>query len=213
MTQFHQWFQELQVARTIKALKKNNFDAMFFAETSDALAQLWKLIPEGATVGVGTSLTLHQIGFYDEAQRHPIKLLNPFAEDLSSEKADRIRREIISADFFICSSNAITEDGKLYNLGANGNRVGSMVFGPKKVILICGTNKIVKDIAEAHKKVQECTAPMNAKRLGYQLPCSQSGRCSDCSSPERICNVSLTLNRKPRNMDYTILIVGEFLGL
>jgi hypothetical protein len=212
MTQFHQWYQELQAERTIKALKKNNFDAQFFPKASEALAALWKMIPQGASVGVGGSFTLGQIGFYDEAQKHSVKLLNPFAKGLSPEEADKMRREIFLADFFICSSNAITEDGKLYNIDATGNRVGPMIFGPKKVILICGANKIVKDIAEAQKKVQEWTAPMNVKRLGYKPPCGQTGQCSDCSSPERICNAYVLLAKKPRKTDYMILIVGEPLG-
>jgi len=213
MTQFHQWYQELQVERTIKALKKNNFDARFFPKASDALEELWKMIPEGAKVGIGGSVTLNQIGFFDAAQKVPIKLLNPFAKGLAPEETDKIRREIFSADFFICSSNAITEDGKLYNIDATGNRVGAMIFGPKKVILICGMNKIVKDIAEAQRKVQEWVAPMNVRRLGYKTPCAQTGECSDCASPERICNAYVILAKKPRRTDFTIFLVGEPLGL
>lgn len=212
-TQFHQWYQELQVERTIQALKKNNFDARFFPKAADALEELWKMIPEGARVGIGGSVTLNQIGFFDGAQKRPIKLLNPFAKGLSPEETDKIRREIFSADFFICSSNALTEDGKLYNIDATGNRVGAMIFGPKKVILICGTNKIVKDIAEAQRKVQEWVAPMNVRRLGYKAPCAQTGECSNCSSPERICNAYVILAKKPRRTDFTILLVGEPLGL
>ncbi len=213
MTQFHQWYQELQVERTIKALKKNNFDARFFPKGSDALEEIWKMIPEGATLGIGGSLTLTQIGFFNEVQKHPLKLLSPFAKGLSAEGAEKVRREIFSADFFLSSSNAITEDGKLYNIDATGNRVGAMIFGPKKVILVCGLNKIVKDIAEAQRRVQEEVAPMNAKRLGLKTPCAQTGECSDCASPERICNAYVILAKKPRRTDFTILLVGEPLGL
>ena len=213
MTQFHQWYQELQVERTIKALKKNNFDARFFPKASAALEEIWKMIPEGATVGYGGSLTLNQIGFIDEVQKRLVKFLNPFAKGLSLEEGERIRREIFSADFFFSSSNAITEDGKLFNIDATGNRVGAMMFGPKKVILICGTNKIVKDIAEAQKKVQEWVAPMNVKRLGYKCPCGQTGECSDCASPERICNAYVILAKKPRRTDISIFLIGEVLGL
>jgi len=211
-TQFHQWYQELQVERTIKALKKNNFDARFFPKASGALEELWKMIPEGASVGIGGSVTLNQIGFFEAAQKHPVKLLNPFAKGLPAEEADKIRREIFTAEFFLCSSNAVTEDGKLYNIDATGNRVAPMIFGPKKVILICGANKIVKDIAEAQKRVQEWVAPMNVKRLGFKPPCGQTGECSDCSSPERICNAYVILAKKPRRTEFTVLLVGEPLG-
>jgi hypothetical protein len=213
MTQFHQWYQELQVKRTIVALKKNNFDARFFPKASEALAEVWKMIPEGSTVGYGGSLTLNQIGFIEEAQKRSVKFLNPFAKGLSPEEGEKIRRQIFSADFFLASSNAITEDGKLYNIDATGNRVGPMIYGPKKVILLCGVNKIVKDIDEAQKKVQEWTAPMNVKRLGYKNPCGQTGECSDCASPERICNAYVILAKKPRRTDISVFIIGEFLGL
>jgi hypothetical protein len=213
MNQFQQWYHELQTERTIKALKKNNFEARYFSKASEALAELWKMIPEGATVGVGGSLTLNQVDLANEVQKRPVKFLNPFAKGLSMEEGDKIRREIFSADVFIASSNAITEDGKLFNIDATGNRVGPMIYGPKKVILLCGVNKIVKDLPEAQKKVQEWTAPMNVKRLGLKPPCGQTGQCSDCSSPERICNAYVVLAKKPRRTDYMIFLIGEDLGL
>jgi hypothetical protein len=212
-TQAHQWFQDLQVERTIKALKRNNFEARYFAKAVEALEEIWKMIPEGATVGFGGSLTLNQIGFFEEAQKRPLKLLNPFAKGLTPEEGDRIRKEIITADVFLASSNAVTEEGELYNIDATGNRVGPMIFGPKKVILVCGTNKIVKDIGEAERRVQEWTAPMNVKRLGYKNPCAQTGECSDCGSAERICNIYTIMAKKPRRTDITILLIGEALGL
>jgi hypothetical protein len=213
MTQFHQWYGEMQAQRTIQALKKNNFDAQYFPKAVDALEALWKMIPEGATVGVGGSHTLNQIGFHEAIQKRPVKFLNPFAKGLSPEEGAKIRRAIFSADFFVCSSNAVTEDGKLYNIDATGNRVAPMIFGPKKVVLFCGMNKIVRDIAEAHKKVKEWVAPMNVKRLGYKPPCGQTGFCSDCASPERICNAYVTLAKKPRLTDFSVFLIGEDLGL
>jgi hypothetical protein len=212
MAEFQQWYSELQVERTIKALKKNNFEARFFPKASEALAELWKMIPEGASVGVGGSMTLIQLGFHEQAQKRPVKFLSPLAKGLSVEESNKIRRQIFTADFFIGSSNAITEDGKLFNIDAVGNRVGPMLFGPKKVLLICGANKIVKDMTEAYRRVQEWVAPMNVKRLGYKPPCGQTGQCADCSSPERICNIYVTLAKKPRMTDYMIFIVGEALG-
>ena len=170
------------------------------------------MIPEGASVGVGGSLTLSQIGFFDEAGKRSIKLLNPAAQGVSQEEGVQIRREIFLADFFLSSSNAITEDGKLYNIDATGNRVGAMMFGPKNVILVCGANKIVKNIAEAQAKVQEWVAPMNARRLGMKTPCVETGQCADCSSPQRICNIYTILAKKPLRTNMTVLLVGQHLG-
>jgi hypothetical protein len=213
MTQFHHWYGEMQAQRTVQALKKNNFDAQYFPQATDALEALWKSIPEGATVGVGGSMTLDQIGFYDAIQKRPVKLLNPFAKGLPPEEGGKIRRAIFSADVFVCSSNAVTEDGKLYNIDATGNRVAAMIFGPKRVVLLCGVNKIVKDVHEAHKKVMEWVAPMNVKKLGRKPPCGQTGQCADCASPERICNAYVTLAKKPRQTDFSVFLIGENLGL
>lgn len=213
MTEFHQWYRNLVADRTIKALKKNNFDARFFPKSAEALAEFWKMVPEGATVGIGGSVTLSQIGLIDEIKNRPVKFLTPFVKGLSVEERDRICREILTADFFVASSNAITEEGELYNIDATGNRVAPMIYGPKKVVLFCGVNKIVKDIDEAYRRVQERVAPMNVKRLGYKDPCGTTGECSDCSSPERICNAYVVLAKKPRRTDISVFIIGESLGL
>ena len=210
MNQLHQWYGEMQAQRTVQALKKNNFEAQYFPKGYEVL---WRLLPEGATVGVGGSMTLNQIGFYEAVQKRPVKLLNPFAKGLSPEEGDKIRRAIFSADVFVCSSNAVTEDGKLYNIDATGNRVAPMIFGPKRVVLLCGVNKIVKDIDEAHKRVKEWVAPMNVKRLGYKPPCGQTGICVDCGSEERICNAYVTLAKKPRRTDFWVFLIGEEMGL
>src|SRR4030042_2349213 len=111
MTEFHQWYCEKLAERTIAALKKNHFEAKYVPKASDALEDLWKMIPEGATVGVGGSVTLNQIGFQEAVQKRPVKFLNPFAKGISPEETMRIRREIFTADFFVGSRNAVTEEG------------------------------------------------------------------------------------------------------
>jgi hypothetical protein len=212
MSEYHEWYQGLQIERTIQALKKNNFDARFVPRAADAAAEVFTMIPDGSTVGVGGSLTLSQIGFFEEAAKHQITLLNPSLQSMPPEEFIRMRRQILLADVFLSSSNAVTEDGKLYNVDATGNRVGAMMFGPKKVILVCGTNKVVKDIVEAGKRVRQWVAPMNAKRLGFKTPCAETGVCADCSSPQRICNIYSVLAKKPIRTDLTVLLVGEHLG-
>jgi hypothetical protein len=199
--------------RTLKALRKNNFDAQFVAKATDATGAIFKMIPDGSTVGVGGSMTLNQIGFFEEAAKHAIRLLNPSAQQLSMEEFILMRRQILLADVFLCSSNAVTEDGKLYNIDGTGNRVAAMTFGPRKVILVCGVNKIVKDITEAHRRAQEWAAPMNAKRLALKTPCAETGVCADCASPQRICNIYITMAKRPLRTDITVLLVGEPLGL
>jgi L-lactate utilization protein LutB len=176
------------------------------------LEAIFKIIPEGALVGTAGSMTLDQIGFFEKAGQHNIKLINPSLQKLSMEDFTEQRRQILHADVFLSSANAITEDGVIFNVDGTGNRVASMTFGPKKVIVVCGINKIVKDIDAARQKVREYTAPMNAKRIGLKTPCAQTGVCADCDSPQRICNVFVTMAKKPTRTDMTVFLVGEHLG-
>ncbi len=212
VTEHEKWFQERQIGRTITALQKNNFDARFAPNGPEAIKAIFAMIPDGATVGVGGSMTLNEIGFFEEVKKHPVRFLHPGAQGLSPEEALQVRRDILLADVFLASSNAVTEDGKLYNIDATGNRVAAMMFGPKKVILVCGVNKIVKNIDEAAVRVRYWVAPTNARRLGYKTPCAETGECADCSSPQRICNIYAILAKKPVRTDFTVLLVGESLG-
>ena len=189
MEQLEQWFRQKQVERTIQALKKNNLEALYVPDAKVALEEVMKRIPDGATVGVGGSVTLAQIGLLDALKNRKIQLIWPLQQARSDEERLELFRKSFSSDVFLSSTNAVTEDGRLFNVDATGNRVGAMFIGPKKTIIICGVNKIVKDLEAAEKRVREWTAPQNAKRLGKKTPCVETGVCSDCSSPDRICNI------------------------
>jgi L-lactate utilization protein LutB len=213
MEQWRQWFQEKQVERTIKALKRNNFEAVFVPDSKSACEEVLKQIPDGATVGVGGSVTLTQVGLLDALENRNIRLIWPMRQGKTPEEIIDLIRKSFSSDLFLSSTNAVTEDGKLYNVDATGNRVGAMFVGPKKTILICGVNKIVKDLEAAEKRVREWTAPQNAKRLGRKTPCVETGLCADCSSPDRICNIYVALAKKPARVDVMVILVGESLGI
>lgn len=208
----YQFFQARQVDRTSKALESNGFDSQFVSDTQSAVKAIMDMIPDGATVGIGGSMTLSQIGFFEAAGGRRMNLLNPFAQGITPEERNAVTRQIFSCDYFLCSTNAITEEGHLYNVDATGNRVGAMFFGPGKTIIVCGINKIVRDMEEARKRVWNAAAPMNARRLGRKTPCAQTGVCSDCNSPERICNIAVEIVKKPSRSDVLILLVGEPLG-
>jgi L-lactate utilization protein LutB len=213
MEQWQQWFQEKQVERTIKALRKNNFEPVFVPDSKSACEEVLKRIPDGTTVGVGGSVTLTQIGLLDALGNQNIQFIWPMRQGKTPEEVHTLIRQSFSSDIFLSSTNAVTEDGKLYNVDATGNRVGAMFIGPKKTIIVCGVNKIVKDLEAAEKRVREWTAPQNAKRLGRKTPCVETGLCADCSSPDRICNIYVTLAKKPTRVDVTVILVGEQLGI
>ncbi len=213
MEQWGQWFQEKQVERTIKALKKNNFEAVFVPDSKTALEEVMKQIPDGATVGVGGSVTLTQVGILKALEKRNIHLISPAQQAKNMDERMELFRKSFSSDIFLSSTNAVTEDGKLFNVDATGNRVGAMFIGPRKTIIVAGVNKIVKDLGAAEKKVKEWIAPQNAKRLNRKTPCVETGVCGDCSSPDRICNIYVTLAKRPSRTEVVVVLIGEVLGI
>jgi hypothetical protein len=200
------------VERTIQALKKNNFEALFVPDSKRALDEAMNRIPDGATVGVGGSVTLGQIGLLEALAGRNIRLISPGQARSNEERLDLIRR-CFSAEVFLTGTNAVTEDGKLYNVDATGNRVGAMFIGPQKVIVVSGINKIVRDLDAAERRVREWVAPQNAKRLKRKTPCVETGVCADCNSSDRICNIHVALVKKPARTEMIVILVGENLGI
>ncbi len=213
MEEWEQFYQEKRVERTIHALKKNNFEAFFVPNSKAAFEEVMKQIPDGVTVGVGSSVTLGQIGILEALGKRKIHFIWPHQQAKNNEERIELNRKALIVDVFLSSTNAVTEDGKLFNVDATGNRVGAMFIGPRKVIIVCGVNKIVKDVQAAEKRVKEWTAPQNAKRLKRKTPCTETGMCADCSSPDRICNIYVTLAKRPSRTGVSVILVGEDLGI
>jgi len=202
--------QMFMIETTIKNLEKNNMNAFFVETRKDAVAKALELIPEGASVGFGGSETLEQIGIFQEIEKRNFKFIDR-RNAKTREENIQMRKQTLLADVFLTSSNAVTRDGKLVNVDGTGNRVAAMIFGPEKVIVIVGKNKIVENEDDAIKRIKTIAAPTNAKRLGRKTPCVATGRCMDCNSPERICCTTVVQGwqTKPR---INVIIVNEELG-
>lgn len=201
-----------QVEKAMFALKANNFGVHYCESSIQALEKVMELIPTGATVGFGGSLTLEQTGIVTALQkRTDIDLLD---RSKATDACDlsRICQEARNADFFLCSSNAITETGLLVNKDGRGNRLSALVWGPKKVIIVAGVNKIVPDFEAALNRIKTQAAPLNAKKLNRKTPCVESGKCENCDSPERICR-SLVVTEKPYPNQIEVILIDESLGL
>jgi len=169
-------------------------------------------VPEGATVGAGGSWTLKQLGILDKLAERGNTVFDHNRPGISAAEAMELRRRQMTSDVFLTGTNAVTVDGKLVNTDAAGNRVAAMIFGPKKVIIVAGVNKIVRDLDEAENRIKYYAAPINNKRLGRPNPCVTTGECMDCQGPTRICNVTTVMSKKPMATDVTVIIVGEDLG-
>jgi L-lactate utilization protein LutB len=213
MKSVFQWFHDQQIERTIKALEKNQIPAFFIPNKKEAKEKILDMIPQGSSIGIGGSVSMEQLGLIEEIKRREFTLFNPFDPSLSEDKNIVMRRKALLSDVFLTSTNAVTEQGQLFNIDATGNRVSAMIFGPSKVIVIAGFNKIVRNMDEAIIKVKERTAPINAKRLKKNTPCVYSGKCEDCESPERICNIGVIIYKKPKLTDLNVFLIGKNLGI
>nr|WP_294495002.1 lactate utilization protein [uncultured Anaerosporobacter sp.] len=206
------WYIEKQVERTIKNLNSRNMEGYYVNNREQLLQKLKELIAEGSTVGVGDSMTLFETKIIDFLRNGSFNFLDKYEEKLTKNEKREIYIKNFSADTFISSTNAITESGELYNIDGNGSRVAPMLYGPKQVIIVTGINKIVKNLEEAEIRVRQYAAPIDAKRLNKDTPCSKLGYCIDCKSPNRICNDFVVIKGQFIKGRIKVIIVGEVLG-
>ena len=230
ISQEKKWYYEARAGAVIKNLLKRDMNAQYAASRHEALAAVMEMIPPGVTVARGDSVSIDEVGVLEELiNRNQNKLINPLKRDKNgsfayeTEDRHRMEREVFFADVFITSTNAITLDGKLVSIDGHGNRVSAMIFGPKRVIVVAGVNKIVKDLDEALARIHNVAAPINAIRHclkhnmpeGGNLPCVKAGRCVDCSRPERPCRYTVIIEGSS-SIDpgrFSVVLVGEELGI
>ncbi len=207
-------FYEERARKAVSALNKNLFEGVYAPTSQQAVEEVLKRIPPHASVGFGGSLTLRQIGLVETIKGRGHTVFDHWQEGLSPDEVLKARRGQLTSDVFLTSSNAITCDGHLINIDGFGNRVAAMTFGPQKVIVVAGVNKIVKDQAAAMSRIKDEAAPLNFCRLNLPTPCSKTTFCMDCSPPARSCRVTVTTEVKPLGIpEYVVVIVGENLGL
>lgn len=198
--------------KTVETLRKNRFVAEYYTTSQAAVEELLKTIPVEATVGIGGSWTLMQLKVAEELEARGNTVYCHHKQGLTPEEILDIRRKQLTCDVFLTSTNAITGDGRLVNTDATGNRVAAMIFGPKKVIVLAGINKIVGTVEEAEARIRKTAAPQNNIRLNRPNPCVKTGYCMDCQGPTRLCNVTTILHKKPPASDIHVWVIGEELG-
>ena len=205
------WVNEIKINRTLEALRKNNMEGYLINTENELIHKIQELVNEGSKVSLGGSMTLFETKIMEHLRSGRYELLDRYKEGLTADEIKEIYRKSFFCDAYFTSTNAITEEGELYNVDGNGNRVAAMLYGPDKVIVIAGVNKIVKDINEAIYRVENLAAPANAKRLNRKTPCTVTGKCMNCNSPERICR-EYTVIRKPVPNRIFVLLFNEEYG-
>lgn len=211
-------FMALMRENCSRALEKNNF-AVYHADDPVAARNivLENILPEFSpirTVSWGDSITLHATGLLDHFFKDSaLSVIKTFDPALPREVVLERRREALLSDLFLTGTNAVTLDGKLVNLDMVGNRVAGITFGPRHVIIFVGVNKIVPDLDAAFQRIRSYAAPANSLRHNFKTPCTRTGHCMDCRSPQRICNVWSIIERSwPPGRIRVVLIMAD-LGL
>ena len=191
-----QAFQELS-----ERLKKIGYQVRLFQTAAQARQYLLEAIGPEETVGIGGCMSVKDLGL-DQALRQRGNAVRWHWEE---EDANAARRAANAADVYLCSANAVTEKGQIVNIDGFGNRLAATLYGPKKVYMIVGENKLADTLDAAMDRIKNVSCPRNAKRLNLKTPCAVLGRCTDCSSPDRMCHATLILDRKPNAHPMEIL--------
>lgn len=194
----------------VQVFNKRGFKARAFDNIEQVKKALSDEIAPGQTVGVGGSVTVKQSGITDmlRAQGNTVY----FHWEVDKSEINATRKLASQADVYLSSSNAVTSDGKLVNIDGYGNRVASMFYGPDKVYLICGCNKIVENEDQAVERIKTKACPPNAERLNLNTPCRKTGRCHDCFVDDRMCVIKVVMERCPKGKEINIMFVDQELG-
>lgn len=213
MDNVQKWIYERKIRDCMKVLEARKYDPIYAKDKAEALEIVKKMLPEGATIAVGGSVTLNETGILDEIQSGKYNFIDRYHTSSFEEMLDKYR-EGYYADVLVSSTNAITMQGQLVNIDCTGNRTSQIVFGPKKVIIVAGANKIVETVEDGIKRAKSI-APMNARRITHKTPCATDDncRCTDCDVQPRVCNVTSILEGCtyfPKRI--SIILIPETLG-
>ncbi len=197
--------------KTIQNLNRNHMAGYYVHSVAELHDLIRSLTGIGETVGCGDSVTLEQTGVFDLFRNRDYHFLDKHKSGLSHEEKREIYLQNFRADTFLTGINAVTVDGSLFNIDGNGSRVAPVLYGPRQVIAVVGTNKIVASVEEAVTRSRQTAAPMDAKRLGKSTPCTKLNRCIDCHHTQRICNDFVLISGQfEKNRIKVIFLEGDY---
>ena len=206
------WVNEKKIEKTINNLKKNNISGYYVKDNDELINLIKDIAKEGEVVSVGGSMSLFESKVIELLRSGRYEFLDRYKENLTQEDIKEIYRKSFFADTYFASANAITEDGKIFNVDGNGNRVAAILYGPDKVVLIVGVNKIVKNIEQAVARNRAISGPANAKRLNLSTPCIKTGQCMECNIEDRICCEYTVIKRQRNPKRMHVIFINDTLG-
>jgi hypothetical protein len=196
----------------VKALQGRGFEAWYFDECATAVEKVFSLIPGDHTISWGGSMTVEALKLTTLAVE---KGYNVIDRDKGADKQERaeLMRKAMLCDTFFTGANAVSEDGQLVNIDGTGNRVASMIFGPRQVIVVAGMNKVAKTVEDAVVRARTIASPLNAQRFpAYKTPCNETGGCANCLSADSLCNYFVTIRRCSPPGRIKVILIGKDLG-
>lgn len=211
MDEFVQNHRKIMIETTVESLKKHGFDAHFFQTGKEAADFIMSAASDCRTVGIAGTHSVRALGIVPMLEQAG-KTLYDHWQLMGTPEELPCRKNQMQADLFLTSTNALTMTGEIVNREGCGNRTNAMTFGPGKVIIVAGRNKIVPHLDAAIDRIEEVAAPVRAMSLNRKTPCVKTGHCMDCDSPERICRITSIIHRKPMVTEICVLIVNEDLG-
>lgn len=203
--------KQLLANTIIENMKKKNLEGYYCATTKEAVEKALSLMPEGSSITWGGSVSIMESGLLDAVRQGNYEIIDRDTAT-TPEDARMMYAKQVMADFYLMSSNAITMNGELVNIDGRSNRISCLCWGPQNVIVLAGMNKVTPDVESAIARVRNIAAPPNAVRLNKNTPCSKTGKCGDCYSPECICSQVLVTRRSSTPNRIKVILVGEELG-
>ncbi len=203
---------ELKGPKVVDALKRRGFEAYYVSDKAGALQKILEIIPSNHSVSWGGCMTMEQLGLKEKLVSKGYTIID---RDTASgpDERERLMHNSLNCGSFIMSSNAITEDGQLFNIDGKGNRVAALCYGPQNVIVIAGMNKVVQNMDAAYSRVRGYAAPANAQRFDLDTPCKKIGCCADCLSASTICAQFVTTRICKPAGRIKVVLIGEELGI
>ena len=210
MTSKQQAF-EATAKSIINQLHSRNMEGFFFENSRDAVSAILAMMPKGSSVTWGGSETLKESGMMEALKKGDYEVID--RDTVTTPEERRLQySQMVLADYFFMSSNAVTQNGELVNIDGNSNRVGLLVHGPKQVMILVGMNKIAADVESGIKRVRTYACPANAKRLNKNTPCGVLGKCGECLSSECMCNQIVITRRSGHPGRIKVFFIAEDLG-
>lgn len=212
----------LRLQKTAENLAANGMETVILDHASEVVPTLKGMIAEGAVVAHGGSMTLAECGVVAMLKEGRYQYLDRDRPGITPEERTECMRQALLSDVYLCSANALLEQGMIYNVDGNGNRTAATIYGPKKVIYVIGVNKIVPTFADAVARVKKLACPANTMRLSCKTYCAEKGECVSCAKgdfaiehgcgPASICNEHVLIRKNNIPGRVTVLLVAENLG-